>query len=153
MPPAGDARGRPDGLPDIDWVEMQPQDAEGQGTAPGAIGQARFIARYPVTNAHYRAFTSADDYAGARWWREGYQAPEPAVPQWDQPNRPRIEVAWVEAPAFCRWLTARYRSLIPEHGRPLPQAADLAVHAARRSARLWRSRTGRRPCLRCERLP
>jgi hypothetical protein len=105
----------PDGLPDIDWVEIHPPDAEGQGTE--LIGRARLIARYPVTNAQYLAFTRADDYGSSDWWREGYQRPEPAVSQWDQPNRPRIQVAWVEALAFCRWLTVRYRSagLISAH--------------------------------------
>jgi len=101
---------RPDGLPDIDWVEIQLPDAKEQDAASAAIGRVSRIARYPVTNAQYVAFTRADDYGSSDWWREGYQAPEPAVPQWDQPNRPRIEVAWVEALAFCRWLTARYRS-------------------------------------------
>jgi hypothetical protein len=105
MAALGDARRgvglRPNGLPDIDLVAVQSADA-------GA--RAYRMARYPVTNAQYLAFTLAADYGSADWWREGYQAPEPADPQWDQPNRPRIQVAWVEALAFCRWLTARSRA-------------------------------------------
>jgi hypothetical protein len=101
---------RRDGLPEIDWVEIRPADPGGPSGASGAIGQARRIARYPITNAQYLAFTDAADYDSAAWWREGVEAPEPAAPQWDQPNRPRIQVAWVESLAFCRWLTARYRS-------------------------------------------
>jgi hypothetical protein len=91
----------PDGLPDIDWVEVRSAEA-------GA--RAYRMARYPVTNAQYLAFTAAEDYRSADWWREGIEAPEPSDPQWDQPNRPRIQVAWVEALAFCRWLAARSRA-------------------------------------------
>jgi formylglycine-generating enzyme required for sulfatase activity len=123
-----------DGLPAIDWVEIPTAGPGGAdpGSVSGArgvllglirrlgggrsgagsvsVGQCIRIARYPVTNAQYLAFTQAADYGSTTWWQEGYKAPEPAKPNWDQPNRPRIQVAWVEAMAFCRWLTARYRA-------------------------------------------
>jgi formylglycine-generating enzyme required for sulfatase activity len=77
------------------------------------------IARYPITNAQYRAFTGADDYADPewwRWWREDVVGPPPEQPQWPADNRPRVHIAWVEAVAFCLWLTARLRALPPERG-------------------------------------
>jgi formylglycine-generating enzyme required for sulfatase activity len=99
---------RPDGLPDIAWHEVpagpfQWQEGEQRQTA------AYRIARYPLTNAHYGAFITAKDYADPEWWQEGYLSPEPAKSTWEQPNRPRTDVAWVEALAFCRWLTAHAR--------------------------------------------
>ncbi len=98
-----------DGLPDIRWQSVAPgpflwQDGEKRETG------AYRIARYPVTHGQYQAFIQAEDYADAQWWQEGYLGPEPAQPQWSQPNRPRVEIAWVEALAYCRWLTARFRA-------------------------------------------
>jgi len=85
-----------DGLPDPAWIEIADQPLR--------------IARYPITNAQYQAFIDAPDYDNPDWWQEGYLGPTPADPRWAQPNRPRVTVAWVEALAFCRWLTARYRA-------------------------------------------
>ena len=124
---------RPDGLPAIDWVPAAPGappwQAPGGVSAPrrgpgllarigrtlrgagrGTIGRVERIARYPVTNAQYLAFTQAPDFGSPDWLREGYHAPESQASPWPQPNRPRVSVAWVEAMAYCRWLTARYRA-------------------------------------------
>jgi hypothetical protein len=97
-----------DGLPDIVWQAVPAggflwQDGEMRET------EAYRIARFPVTNRQYQAFIEAEDYASPEWWLEGLDIPDPAQPQWNQPNRPRVEVAWDEALAFCRWLTARLR--------------------------------------------
>jgi len=62
---------RPDGLPDIDWIAIRLPDAKEQDAASAAIGRARQIARCPVTNTQYLAFTSADDYTDTHWWQEG----------------------------------------------------------------------------------
>jgi hypothetical protein len=123
---------RPDGLSAIDWVPVAPETLAGQapgrvatdrrspgllarigralrGVGRGAIGRVERIARYPVTNAQYLAFTQAPDYGNPQWW-QGMKAPEPLPSPWPQPNRPRVAVAWVEAMAYCRWLSARYRA-------------------------------------------
>src|SRR5262245_52545874 len=58
------------------------------------------IARTPVTNALYAAFTAA---AGARppiTWR-GPQPPETLR------DHPVVDVSWEEANAFCAWLNAQ----------------------------------------------
>ncbi|WP_157817655.1 formylglycine-generating enzyme family protein [Candidatus Thiodictyon syntrophicum] len=80
-----------------------------RGAGRGAIGRVERIARYPVTNAQYLAFAQAPDYGSPQWWR-GIKAPDPLPAPWTQPNRPRVWVAWVEAMAYCRWLTARCRA-------------------------------------------
>jgi formylglycine-generating enzyme required for sulfatase activity len=100
---------RPDRLPDIDWVDIAPGPFTWQEGEARTIDEPYRVARYPVTNAQYQAFIDARDYGDDRWWREGYAAPPPADRRWEQTNRPRVNVAWVEAMAFCRWLTARYR--------------------------------------------
>ncbi|EXJ16771.1 NACHT nucleoside triphosphatase [Imhoffiella purpurea] len=106
----GDRRegvGLRDGLPDIVWQPVPEGDFQWQGGETRKTGAYR-IARYPVTNAQYQAFTEAEDYGDKEWWQEGYVGPEPARSTWNQPNRPRVNVAWVEALAYCRWLTARF---------------------------------------------
>jgi hypothetical protein len=129
---------RPDGLPDIDWVEVESADA-------GA--SAYRMARYPVTNAQYQAFVQAGDYGSTEWWREGIEAPEPAEPQWDQPNRPRIQVAWVEALAFCRWLAARSRAaglIAAEEAIRLPTESEWELAATGGDGREYPWGTGYR---------
>jgi formylglycine-generating enzyme required for sulfatase activity len=98
---------RPDGLPDIAWIDIEPGPFVWQDGETRTIERHYRIARYPVTNAQYQAFIEAPDYGDEGWWMEGYLAPPPDDPRWEQPNRPRVNVAWVEAMAFCRWLTAR----------------------------------------------
>jgi DNA polymerase III epsilon subunit family exonuclease len=93
-------------IPDIAWIEV-----------PGGeflYGEERelrrvetfWMARYPLTNAQYQTFIDDGGYADARWWRD-LARPEPAEPKWPQPNRPRTDVSWSEAVAFCRWLSSR----------------------------------------------
>ncbi len=93
------------GLPEIDWVEI-----------PGGgfiyqEGQRRTLktfrmARYPITNAQYQAFIDAGGYREERWWKN-LKRPDPEGARWSQPNRPRTNVDWYEAAAFCRWLSAQ----------------------------------------------
>ncbi|WP_295882765.1 SUMF1/EgtB/PvdO family nonheme iron enzyme [uncultured Thiohalocapsa sp.] len=101
-----------DGLPAIAWCEVPAGEFIWQDGEKRETGAFR-IARYPITNAQYRAFTEADDYADPQWWswwREDVIGPPPEQPQWPAGNRPRVQIAWVEAVAFCRWLTARLRA-------------------------------------------
>jgi formylglycine-generating enzyme required for sulfatase activity len=97
---------RPDGLPDIDWIDIAPGPFSWQESETRTIDKPYRIARYPVTNAQYQAFIEAADYGDAAWWQPG-TSKEAYRWRWDQPNRPRVAVDWLEAMAFCRWLTAR----------------------------------------------
>ena len=100
---------RPDGLPDIYWVEVPGGPFSYQKGETRAL-PTFWIARYPVTNAQYQAFMDDGGYAESRWW-QGLKRPQPQTPTWTQLNRPRTNVNWYEAVAFGRWLDARLGAL------------------------------------------
>lgn len=106
-----------DGLPDIAWVEV-PAGPFLYGEEKETRNLPAFrIARYPVTNAQYRAFL--DDPAGHAadgWWEGLAQRPEPERGAWSEPNHPRETISWYEAMAYARWLDTRLRErgLLPE---------------------------------------
>jgi formylglycine-generating enzyme required for sulfatase activity len=94
------------GLPDVDWVEIP--------GGPFLYGEKQeqrelptfYLARYPVTNAQYQAFIDVGGYQNERWWRglaERIETPDAST--WPEPNRPRTDVSWYEAMAYCRWLS------------------------------------------------
>ena len=60
-----------------------------------------------MTNLQYQTFSDAGGYRDERWWRELIR-PEPVPSRWPQANRPRTNVDWYEAVAFCRWLSAQF---------------------------------------------
>jgi len=97
----------PDGLPAIDWIAIGPGPFVWQEGKQRTIERPYRIARYPVTNAQYQAFIGDPDYGNPDWWKEGYLSPTLDDPRWGQPKRPRVKVAWVEAMAYGRWLSAR----------------------------------------------
>ncbi|MFZ1505559.1 MAG: SUMF1/EgtB/PvdO family nonheme iron enzyme [Anaerolineae bacterium] len=103
----------------LDALGVEPPGLDDFVAAPGwgfAIG------RYPVTNKQYRRFTAAGGYATENeqgWWsKEGqehkrqYGWTEPRF--WDDfrfnhDSQPVVGVSWVEANAYCAWLTAHLR--------------------------------------------
>ena len=96
---------RPDGLPDIAWVEIPGgafiyQDDETRELP------TFWLARYPVTNAQFQAFVDDGGYKERRWWQQ-LKRPKPDAPRWSQSNRPRTKIDWYEAVAFTRWFNAR----------------------------------------------
>ena len=98
----------PDGLPDIDWVEIPAGDfLYGEAKERRHTDGFR-IARHPITNAQYQAFIAARGYQDQCWWQglaERIKGPE--APSWSRPNRPRERVSWYEAMAYCAWLGDR----------------------------------------------
>jgi iron(II)-dependent oxidoreductase len=74
-----------------------------------------FMARHPVTVGQWREFcTASDGYERDEWWID-LSAPvhhraEAQSPAFDFVDHPAHNVSWYEAAAFCRWLTARWRT-------------------------------------------
>lgn len=72
------------------------------------------IAKYPVTNAQYRAFIDAGGYDDPRWWTYSTTAARhwakidktPLALRVDEDDAPRVGVSWYEAIAFCKWLSS-----------------------------------------------
>jgi formylglycine-generating enzyme required for sulfatase activity len=95
-------------VPDIAWVDVPGGEfIYGEGKERETRWLDSFwMAKYPVTNAQYQCFIDDDGYGDERWWRD-LERPEPTASQWSQANRPRTDVDWYEAVAFCRWLSAR----------------------------------------------
>lgn len=106
---------RPDGLPDIDWVEIPEVDGQGQREfIYGEKGERRteptfWMARYLVTYAQFQAFVDADDgLPNPMWWQGLARTDNQDYGQYFKfANRPRETVTWYQALAFCRWLTAK----------------------------------------------
>ena len=93
-------------LPLLEWCAI-----------PGGerIGNKRTfrISKYPVTNAQYKYFLQHEDgYGNKHWWNYSAQAreyhtehPVPREGAWPEFKRPRVNVSWFDAVAFCRWLS------------------------------------------------
>jgi formylglycine-generating enzyme required for sulfatase activity len=100
------------GVPDLDWVSIPAGSfrfgSEEEKNGPSTIeGPAFRISRYPITNAQFAGFVADGGYAeDAAWW-QGLRKPEPDTSRWPHPNRPRTDVDWYEAMAFCRWLSSK----------------------------------------------
>ncbi|MBK7781124.1 MAG: SUMF1/EgtB/PvdO family nonheme iron enzyme [Ardenticatenia bacterium] len=111
---------RPDGLPDIAWVDvpagpfiMGSDDPSFGAMARRTVTLPAFkISKYETTEAQWQAFTNAaDGYGNADWWNEptklAEREEEPSAPSWSGADLPAGSVSWYDAVAFTRWLTAR----------------------------------------------
>lgn len=77
--------------------------------------EAFHISKYPVTNGQFQLFIDdPDGYASPRWWNFSQHAMEwrlknvqPKLPRFKGDDRPRENVTWYEAVAYCRWLSTK----------------------------------------------
>ncbi|MCA9999191.1 MAG: SUMF1/EgtB/PvdO family nonheme iron enzyme, partial [Anaerolineales bacterium] len=132
-------------LPDIAWGEVVPAGRYQIGGGEKAyrplaaqeieIVRPYRLARYPVTYAQFQCFVEAADFADPRWWQgmpaedkdwnDNLQKVQEIGEQWFQlPNRPRDNVSWYQAVAFCRWLGDKLGEVID-----LPYEWELEVAA------------------------
>ncbi len=127
---------RDNGLPDIAWIKVPEFGPQGQreflyhdGTRntqhPGL--PTFWMAKYPITYAQFQAFVDASDGYRNKEWCKGladYFGKDSTLKQerWPIANRPRKNVTWPEAVAFCRWLTVQ----AAEHPELLPADEILA---------------------------
>lgn len=111
-------------LPDIAWGEVVPPgryEVGGDAKAYGSfdtkmipIDRPYQLAQYPVTVAQFDCFVQAVDVDDARWWAsmpedEKYRS-RMRNSRWAEANRPRENVTWYQAIAFCRWLDHHCRA-------------------------------------------
>ncbi len=97
-----------DGLPDIVWCPVPPGKVELEDGAGVFDVEACQISKYPVTQAQYRLFVEAEDgYAKPDWWqglpKRYYPDPGRQIPAFG--NHQAVNVDWMEAMAYCRWLS------------------------------------------------
>jgi iron(II)-dependent oxidoreductase len=59
---------------------------------------ALLLARFPVTNREYVKYLEAGGASEPRFWRD---------PRFSEPLQPVVGVSWVEAVAYCAWLSER----------------------------------------------
>ncbi len=104
----------PDGLPDIDWCQIEGGDVTIKLTTDESLTRtvpAFRIARYPVTIVQFQAFV--EDCFRDGGWRlpPGFPADRlattPPEHRARHGNHPADSVNWWEAAAFCHWLGAR----------------------------------------------
>ena len=73
-----------------------------------------YMAQYPITNAQFKVFEQATDgYANPDWWDFAEHAKqwrakntEVLSPTYRDDTIPRTNIAWYDAIAFCRWISA-----------------------------------------------
>lgn len=102
---------RPDGLPDIKWVEIPQGRIQLEGIDHVFEVKPFRMAKYPVTNMQFQVFIDDGGYENEAWWK-GIKKETPIQSSWQEANCPRETVSWFEAVAFCRWLSHRTETAV-----------------------------------------
>lgn len=98
---------RPDGLPDIAWIEIPGGEIQLNDVNHVFEVKPFRLAKYPVTNVQFEAFITAEGgYQNSVWWEELDEV-DHGPPAWEEVNCPRDLIYWDEAVGFCRWLSDR----------------------------------------------
>lgn len=109
-------------LPLLEWCEVpagiitvENPLKNGSGSSYTFYVDPFFMSKYPVTNAQYQVFVDdPDGYCKTEWWQYSAHAmawreknPQPKLARFRGDDRPRENVTWYEAMAFCYWLSAK----------------------------------------------
>lgn len=102
-------------IPDINWIKIPAgkftYGSKEDRTEKTLYLDTFYISQYPITNAQYQCFFDDGGYENDEWWQdlEKITAEES---YWPQLNRPKTDVNWYEAIAFCHWLSVQLGYLI-----------------------------------------
>jgi formylglycine-generating enzyme required for sulfatase activity/DNA polymerase III delta prime subunit len=147
-----------DGIPEIDWIDIPGgvamigssqeeielilrDDAQHwdftREIPPHTVTVEQFsIAKYPITTWQFLAFVEdPEGYFNRAWWHGLVPSTEELLTPWlassrRDENRPQTYVSWLDANAFCRWLSHKTGSKIT-----LPTEAQWEYAARGASAR------------------
>jgi formylglycine-generating enzyme required for sulfatase activity len=110
-------------LPEIDWCDVPAppggkfiMGADDQDDNPRRQVDLKYsfkMSKYLITYRQYQTFVDSGVYDRLQWWQgfpKEYQPQPPYEQFFKYANRPRENVSWYQAVAFCRWLTDRYRA-------------------------------------------
>lgn len=111
---------------DLQWCKV-PKGTFQMGGDPDAynpwagqvidIAYDYWVAKYPVTYAHYEEFVAAGGYCERNYWTETgwlWKGERQFPYLWDNrkyniPNHPVVGVTWYEACAFAQWIDAQFQ--------------------------------------------
>ena len=97
-------------LPGISWVDIPSGDflygdhIKYSAQEETCLLEGFKISKYPITTLQYQAFVNAGGYEQDEYWTDMAKINYEASP-WVNPLRPKVNISWNEAVAFCRWLT------------------------------------------------
>lgn len=131
----GDPRAPVMGLEGMEFCYVLASDfAIGDMAEPHALDYPYWIARFPITNAQFQPFVTANGYAEPQYWAEAIRAdfwkktgfhgrydsrprkePRKIGEPFSLANHPVVGVSWYEALAYTRWLDEylHQRGLLP----------------------------------------
>ncbi len=93
----GDTRpgvGVKDGTPDLVWIDIPGGSIKLEGSDHVFEVNPFRIAQYPLTNAQFEAFLTAEDgYRNEEWWKDLEHRDRAAQPSWPEANAPRETVS------------------------------------------------------------
>lgn len=108
-------------IPLLEWCDIPAGPVNvinghnGHATRETIYVEGFYLSKYPVTNAQFQLFLNdPQGYSNPRWWEFStyarawrIQNPQPLPSQFQGDERPRENVTWYEAMAFCNWMSEK----------------------------------------------